>query len=54
MRKIGNHAGLRNFCNERQKEIETHRKAQIIYAHVGGKMPAQKELTAQYDFLEDR
>ena len=42
------------FCNERRGEIETHKIAQTVYAHVGRKMPAQKELTAQYDPLEDR
>ena len=42
------------FCNERRREIETHKIAQIVYVHVNGMMLTQKELTAQYDSLEDR
>ena len=40
------------FYNEHREEIEAHKKAQMIYSAVEGKMPTLKELSAEYDVLK--
>lgn len=40
------------FYNEHREEIEAHKKAQMVYSAVEGKMPTLKELSAEYDVLK--
>lgn len=40
------------FYNEHREEIEAHKKAQMVYSGVEGKMPTLKELSAEYDVLK--
>ena len=40
------------FYNEHREEIEAHKKAQMVYSSVEGKMPTLKELSAEYDVLK--
>ncbi len=42
------------FYNEHREAIEAHKKAQAVYSSVGGKMPTQKELTAEYGALREQ
>lgn len=40
------------FYNEHREDIEAHKKAQMVYSSVEGKMPTLKELSAEYDVLK--
>ncbi len=40
------------FYNAHREEIEAHKKAQMVYSGVEGKMPTLKELSAEYDVLK--
>lgn len=42
------------FYQEHRQEIEDHRNAQAVYSSLDGKMPTQKELTAEYDELKEQ
>ena len=42
-----------NFYQEHRQEIEDHKKAQAVYASLGGKLPTLKELSAEYDRLKE-
>ncbi len=42
------------FYQQHQKEIDTHRQAQEVYAVHDGKLPTLKELTADYEKLRQR
>ena len=42
------------FYQEHRQEIEDHRNAQAVYSSHDGKMPTQKELTAEYDSLKEK
>lgn len=41
------------FYQEHRQEIEDHKKAQAVYASLGGKLPTLKELSAEYDRLKE-
>lgn len=41
------------FYIEHRDKIEAHRKAQAVYTAADGKLPALKELTAEYDALRE-
>ena len=42
------------FYQEHRQEIEDHKNAQAVYSSLDGKMPTQKELTAEYDELKEQ
>ena len=42
------------FFDEHRREIEAHKKAQDVYSSLDGKMPTQKELTAEYMLLREQ